>query len=43
MRSSAPSSYLHHGTVLPLALAAAVELIFITVFARMAGSHILDR
>ena len=34
---------LHHGTALPLALAAAVELISITVFARTAGSHILDR
>ena len=35
--------YLRHGTALPLALAAAVEFISITVFARMAGSHILDR
>jgi Protein of unknown function (DUF1275) len=35
--------YLHHGTALPLAIAAAVELISVTAFARMAGSHILDR
>src|SRR5271165_5784409 len=35
--------YLHHGTALPLALAAAVELISAAVFARTAGSHILDR
>ncbi len=35
--------YLHHSTALPLGIAAAVELISITVFARMAGSHILDR
>ncbi len=35
--------YLHHGTALPLAIAAAVELISVTGFARMAGSHVLDR
>src|SRR5271166_5147888 len=35
--------YLHHGTALPLALAAAAELLSVAVFARMAGSHILDR
>ena len=35
--------YLHHGTALPLAVAAAVELISVTVFARTPGSHILDR
>ena len=35
--------YLHHGTALPLALAATAELISITTFALTAGSHILDR
>ena len=35
--------YLHHGTALPLAVAAAAELISVTVFTRTAGSHILDR
>jgi len=35
--------HLHHGTALPLAVAAAVELISATVFPRTKGSHILDR
>ena len=35
--------YLHHSTALPLAVAAAVELASVTVFARTPGSHILDR
>ena len=35
--------YPHHGTALPLAIAAAAELISVTAFARMAGSHVLDR
>ena len=35
--------YLRHGTALPLAVAVAVELISAAVFARTAGSHILDR
>ncbi len=35
--------HLHHGTALPLAIAAAVELISATVFPRTKGSHILDR